>query len=943
MKLITQINKMKKLYLPVFIILISMTIQSQKIDLNQQLPENPKFVKGTLKNGLTYYIYSTDVVKDAASYYIISNAGSILESDDQSGLAHFLEHMAFNGTKNFPGKGILNTVQKYGAVFGKDINAHTAFDETVYNMNNIPTKDNMIETSLLILHDWANEISLLDDEIDAERGVIKEEWRTRRSAQMRILEKYLPTMFVNTKYAKRLPIGSMDVVENFEHKALRKFYHDWYRTDLQAIAIIGDVVTKEVEQKIRKIFSSIPTIKNPKKRYDVTIPENMEMLYFMGLDKEISSSNIRFNIHSLKPLENRNVDYLKKNLLKNLALRILNDRFKELIQKSDSPLIYTNLGINSLSRTENNMTLMIGPKPNKQYEAFGEALRELNRAVRFGFTKTEVDRAILSLKKGYEMKISQMDDIPHVLIEGTIQSNYLENTVLSDLKGEYEIAKKLFDQFTTTDIQNRLKELYTQKNRVLLVTGVEGNKNLTKNDAIKIIKKAETDKTLKPYEDTFNGKSLISDIAIKPGKILSEKRVDEIDATLFELSNGVHVYHKFVNKEKNSVQLIADSDGGFSLIKDADLPSANNVTSLADLSGIANYKGSDLMKILAGKTASSSLRINNINELVMGSSNTKDVETMLQLTYLRFVKPRFDEDSFKVMIHNLENQRIESSKNIQVQFSDSISIALYGSNHPKKRLFDEKYIKDISFEKIQMIYKERFKDPSDFKFFIVGDVKKEQLKPLLEKYIASIPTYNTKEEWKDNYVPWVKDQIKENFYFKMETPKSSVQIGYTKEMKWSLKNKILLNAFKDILQLRLTATLREEEGGTYGAVVLGMFDKKPREMTRIIVIFDCNPDMTEKLISIVYKEIDKIKRGDIKQEDLTKTLTNYIKTEQESKEKNTFYMDQVYTYVKEGYNVDDPKNATDIVNSITTKDVRDFTKKLFENSKHFELVMKPKK
>ena len=920
-----------------------MTIQSQKINLNQPLPESQRFIKGTLKNGLTYYIYKSEAVKDAASYYIISNAGSILEDDDQSGLAHFLEHMAFNGTRNFRGKGILNTLQKYGAVFGKDINAYTANDETVYNLSNIPTKDHMIDNCLLILHDWADEITLDDKEIDAERGVVKEEWRTKRSGRMRIMEKSRPTVFINTKYAKRIPIGSMDVVEHFKHEALRKFYHDWYRTDLQAIAIIGDIDVKELEKKIYKIFSPIPAVKNPKKRYYINIPENKEILYFLGTDKEISSSNIRFSIHFPKNLNKKTVNDLKNTLLQNLFIRIINNRLAELTQKPGNPFIFTDFDVSNLNRTENNMTLMVGPKPNKQYEAFETVMRELNRAVRFGFTKGELDRNIQSIKKSYEMRISQIEKIPHAIIEVTIQSNYLENNALSDIKGEYEISKRLFDQFKTTDVQNRLKELYTQKNRVMIVTGVEGNKNLSKKDALKIIKKVETDKTLQPYKDVFSGKSLISDITIKAGKILTEKPVKEIGATLFELSNGVQVYYKYVNKEKNTVQLIADSDGGFSLVKDVDLPSANNVTSLADMSGIADYNRSYLSKILAGKTAYSSLKINDVNELVMGSSNTKDVETMLQLTYLRFVRPRFDKDSFKVMIHNLENQRIESSKNVQAQFSDSTKIALYGSNHPKKRLFDEEYIKDISFEKIQKIYKERFKDPSDFKFFIVGDVKKEQLKPLLEKYIASIPTYNTKEEWKDNYVPWVKDQINKDFFFKMENPKSSVHIGYMKEMKWSLKNKILLNAFKDILQLRLTATLREEEGGTYGATVFGIFDKKPREMTRIIVFFDCNPDMTENLISIVYKEIDKIKSGNMKQEDLTKTLTNYIKTEQESKEKNTFYMDQVYTFVKDGYNVGDPKNTTDIVNSITIKDIQNFAEKLFDNSKHFEFIMKPKK
>ena len=934
---------MKKIFLPFLMILASMTIQSQKTDLNQALPESSRFVKGTLKNGMTYYIYKSEAVKDAASYYIISNVGSILEEDNQSGLAHFLEHMAFNGTKNFPDKGILNTLQKYGAVFGKDINAHTAFDETVYNLNNIPTKDNMIDNCLMILHDWADEITLDDKEIDAERGVIKEEWRTRRNAQMRILEKSLPAMFVHTKYAKRLPIGSMDVVEHFKHEALRKFYHDWYRTDLQAIAIIGDVDVKEVEQKIHKIFSPIPAVKDPKKRYYVSIPENKEMLYFLGTDKEISSSTIRFSIHFTKNLKKRTANDLRNSLLQNIFINTINNRLTELTQKSDNPFAFANFGISGLSRTENNMTMFVGPKPNRQYEAFETVMRELNRVVRFGITEGELERSIMTFKKGYEMQISQIEKIPHAIIEGTIQSNYLENNTLSDFVAEYEISKKLFDQFTPEDVQNRLKELYTQKNRVLLVTGVEGNKNLTENDALKIIKKAETDNTLKPYADTFSGKSLIAGIDIKPGKIVSEKQTDEVGATLFELSNGVKVYYKFTDKDKNRVQLVGDSEGGMSLISDKDLPSASYVTVLADLSGIGDYSRTDLMKILAGKTASSGLKINDVNEVVLGFSNSKDMETMLQLTYMRFVKPRFDENSFKVMIHDLKNSLIESKRNINVQIADSVTVTLFGKNNPKMRLLNEDYISDISLDKIKRIYKERFKDPADFKFFIIGDVKKEVLKPLLEKYIASIPTYKTKENWKDSYVPWVSNEIDRDIHIKMETPKGTVRIEFENDIKWSLKNNYLLNALKDILQIRLDKTLRENEGGTYGAQAYANLVKRPRQYASLGIVFDCNPDMTDKLVDIVYKEVEKIKKGQIDQTDLSKTISNYIKMETQAKNSNAYDLDQVYTFVKEGYNTGDPKNTFDIIKKITVKDVQNFTKEFLDGDRKYEIVFKPEK
>ena len=932
---------MKKILLISILTLNISQAFSQSQNGDQLLPDNPRFVKGVLENGLTYYIYPTQSVKNAASYYIISNAGSILEEDNQSGLAHFLEHMAFNGTKNFPDKGILNTLQRHGAVFGKDINATTLFDETIYHMDNIPTNEQMVDTCLMILHDWANEITLDDDEIDKERGVILEEWRTNQNGRMRLLVASLPTLFINTKYAKRIPIGSTDVIKNFKHEALRKFYHDWYRTDLQAIAIIGDVDAKEVENKIKKIFSGIPALKNPKERTLITIPENQKMLYFMGMDKEVSTSAIQFNIHSHKLLRKQTVNDLKDNLVEGMIFSMFNARIEELMQKPDAPFSYAVLNMGDLSRTERNMTLLLTPKPDKQYESFKLLMREFNRAVKFGFTQSEIDRAIATNKNMYEQRISTLEDMPHLVFAMAIQKNYLENLTITDPATEYEVAKKIFAELAPDDFKQHLNKLYTQKNRTLIVTGVAGEKNLQEADALKIINDAENDTTLTPYKDEFSGKSLISGIEIQPGKIRSEKNIEAIGATLFELSNGIKVYYKFTDKDKDKVLLMADSDGGLSLVSDDDLPAAEVTTTLADLSGLNEYNATQLSKILAGKTAGNAIKINEINEVIMGSSSTKDTETLLQLALLRFIKPRFDEKSLEVVKQNLENEMLENSKNVQARISDSILVAVFGKNNPRKRLLDKQYIDDITFDKVKEVYHQRFGDPGDFTFFIAGDIKKEALKPLLEKYIAGMPVGKTKEHWKDNYIPWLSDQIKKDIFLPMETPKNIVQIRYEKDLEWSLKNQYLLRTLSDILQLRYNTTLREDEGGTYGALVYNNFDKRPREIGTLGVFFECNPKLTDKLLKITHEEMEKIKKGQINPIDLQKTLTNYIKEEEQAQEKNLFYIDQLYTYVKDGYNIADPKNTTDIIKSITEEDLKKFTKRFFKNVRQFELVFKP--
>jgi zinc protease len=934
---------MKKILLIALCIAFSYNGFTQAINLNTPLPKDSSVKKGVLKNGMTYYIKSTKVTKDVASYYIIQNVGSVLEKDNQQGLAHFLEHMAFNGTKDFPEKGILNKMQEHGLVFGKDINAYTSFDETVYNINNIPTTPELIDTGLSILQNWSNYLSLTEKEIDSERGVVKEEWRTRQSGGMRVLQKTIGTMFNNSIYAKRLPIGQMDIIEGFKYKALRDFYHDWYRTDLQAIAIIGDVDVDEIEKKIKTLFSSIPAVKNPIERKEFRIEDNTDLIYDMGMDKEVKSSAISFSIRHDKSLKNETVRDLKESLLNGMATSIISTRLNEINQKPDSPLLYAGVNYGSLSRLNNQFNARIVAKPNMQHEGFKLVLSEINRAVKFGYTKAEIGRIVAQYTSSYENQIAGLGNRSHGQIVRGIQTNYLENAHITDLAKEFEIAKVIFSQLTQKELKAQIQKLYTKLNRSVVVTGVEGNKNLTKEEAIAIINAVENDTTLKGYAEETNTKSLMSGVNLKAGSIVSEKENKEIGSTLFSLSNGIQVHYKFVDKNKNDVNLSAVSDGGRSLIENSELPSASLLGNVVQMSGQGAFSSIDLPKILAGKKASSRVSIGSITESVSGSSSTKDVETMMQLVNLRFTKPRFDETSYNVLMQNVDAFLIRKSQQIQSKMQDSVTTILYGKNHPTRRLFDKKLVSEMSFNKIKNIYKSRFGNAGDFTFFVVGDVTKEVLKPLLEKYIASIPTSNIKENWKDNSTEWISNKIDKDVFLEMKDPKTSVRVVIKNDMKYSLKNALLMRAFGDVLQLRYTESLREKEGGTYGARSRGTISKKPTQSASISVNFDCNPDLAEKLIGIVYKEIEAIKKGDIQQADLDKTLTNYLKERVEGKSKNRFQMSLLKNAVLEGYNMNDPKNYENIINSITTKDLKNIAKKLLKNSKSYEIVFKPKK
>ncbi|MDA6069523.1 insulinase family protein [Flavobacterium sp. AC] len=935
---------MKNLLTVFFILVTAHTVTAQELKLNDPLPVNTRIKKGVLKNGMTYYIYKTDVIKNVASYYIIQNVGSILENDDQQGLAHFLEHMAFNGTKNFPGKGILNTLQKHGAVFAKDINAYTAFDETVYNMDNIPTNvPGLVDSSLLILHDWADGLSLTESEIDSERGVIKEEWRTRQNGYMRLFKKSLPTMFNKTKYADRMPIGSMTVIDNFKYKALRDFYHDWYRTDLQAIAIVGDIDVAEIEQKIEKLFGPIPGIKNPAQRIITEIPDNENMLYNLGTDQEVATSTISFTINQPKSLKDETVADLKESLFNGMLLRMLNSRLREISQKPEAPFVSASCSYSSLARANNSFGLLISPKPNQQQEAFKAALTELNRIVKFAFTQEEIGRTKAYYTNLYQTKISKIDQTPHAEIVNTIQKNYLENEAITDIIKEFDIIKIIFNEMTPQDLNDHVKILYTAKNRVLDVTGVENENNLSLDEALKIINQVENDVSIIAYKDEFVGKTLISGTQIKSGKIVSEKNNKELGSTRFVLSNGVVVDYKFTDIEKNNVLLEAVSFGGNSVIKDSDLPSAAMMGTLARMSGLGDYNATDISKILAGKNANTRVEITALEENISGMTTTKDVETMLQLVHLQFVKPRFDESSFKVLQNNLQNSLTQRKNDIAYKMQDSITTSLYGFNNTKMRLFDEQYIKEVSFEKIKSIYKERFKNPADFTFSIVGDLSKKDLKPLLEKYIASLPTTNKKEKWQDNSVAWLKDTNKKEIFIAMEDPKATVRISFKKPLGYSLKNTYLLKAFQDILELRLMETLREQEGGTYGASVYSSLSKRPKEIANFYVYFDCDPDKVDKLVAIVYKEIQKIENNEIDNNDLKKVVTSYLKELKEEKEYTGYELNVLYDFNVEGYNKNDPKNNLDLINSITTQDIQKFAQVLMKDTQSFEFIFKPKK
>ena len=911
------------------------------VDLDRILPPDDEMVTGVLPNGMTYYLQSTDVVKDRASYYIIQNVGSVLENDEQQGLAHFLEHMAFNGTETFPGKAFLDKMQENGLMFGRDVNAYTSFDETVYNVNNVPLNEEMTEAGLQILKDWSNHLLLTDEEIDAERGVIKEEWRQRRNARGRISEQIYDVLFGHSKYSKRSPIGLMEVVENFDYKVLRDFYHDWYRTDLQAIAIVGDFDVAEMETKVKEKFSSIPAVENAPERYKATIEDREEFDYVLAMDDEVlqpsSSFYIRRNKSDLVP---GSVAELRQSLVDAVLTDVINTRFYELSVDPKANFQNIRFGNGGFIRGYETLSLSVVPKEGKQQASFELAMKELQRAIRFGFTAAEIKRAKDKLVSSYQSRVSAWQDRSHKEIVDYFKSSYLQGAYVGAIEPEAEAVEQLLAQMTNKDFIGRLESCYQTKNRVLVVTGVAGKNNLTESQAKAIIGRVENNQALESYSEENEERNLMDGVNLEAGSITTTEINDEMEFTKYVLSNGIEVYYKYSDKQKDQVMLDVSSDGGSSLVEDKDLYKTSAAMGLAAMSGLGEFSNVELQKLISGKRVRLRNTIGSISEGISGVTEVKDIETALQLINLRFTKPRFEDQAFELLKQRMKAQIKTSKKQLRTLMFDSITVSLYGREDPAHVILTEELVDALTLEDLKRIYLDRFNNAADFKFIFVGDLTKETLEPLMTQYLASISTTADREEWKDNYHPWLKPQIKKEVYLEMATPKNIVNIRFTNRMDVSTKDQYLARVLGSILQLRYTESLREDEGGTYGASARAGVSREPRPTGSLSVNFECNPDLRHKLVALVYEEIEKIKSGEVREDDFDKIIRSVLKDRVDAKNNMSYDFGVVKTFVDWGYNMDAPENFEDLVNSITKQDVQEMAKRITSGDS-FEFVFVP--
>lgn len=932
---------MKKFLLPVLFIALMITGCGSKE--SKTIPASDKVLTGKLSNGLTYYVRHNEEPKERASFYIIQNVGAILENDDQNGLAHFLEHMAFQGTDNFPGKGIIQTLERHGVSFGGNLNAYTAKNETVYNISSVPTTDvSLVDTCLLILHDWSHYLTLADEEIDGERGVISEEWRTRRNPSFRMGLQINPVIYKDSQYAKRDVIGDLNVINNFEYQTLRDFYHDWYRTDLQAIAVVGDVDAEATVAKIKEMFEPIPAVENPKERIEYGIPEHDEMYYALGTDKEATSTNIQIlTILPNKPENKNTFGYLREGLLASFFNSMVSNRLSEIMQQSNPPYLGGAIGYGGLVRNYSSYSCATTAKPGEETEALKTILTENERIKRYGFSDSELERVKANLLSAMESSYKQRDKFRNESFVSDIKDNFLLGEPIIEYEVYYDYVTKTIPKITVKEIMEYAQPWFTKKNQVAIVTGPDDVQHLTEDEIRGIISVVEGDSSILPFEDEFIGQDLVTD-DLKGSKIKEVVPVELFDAEEWILENGVKVVYKKADYEKDNVSLYAHSDGGTSLYDVKDLSNAENAAVFTNAYGVGEFNAIKLKKAVAGKMASCGTSIGTNNEVVTGSATPQDLETMFQLLYLRFTSPRMDEEKFESILNqNLANvDKICKNPNKIIQ--DSIDF-ITSNYSPRTQPLSRKYLESLKMEKMYEIYKERFGNAADFTFFIVGNVDAKDLKPLVEKYLGSLPTSDKREDWVDNNVRSPKGIVKKVIPIKMETPKSLVVTSFRHEMPYNLHDMYCNNVLRGILDIRYTENIREKEGGTYGVSVNSEASKEPIPIYTMTMTFNCDPDKADHLKSLIYAEIEKVKKEGVTQDEINNITKNLLKDFEQSKPHNSYWLSVITTYYIYDINNNDPAQFVDILKNMTPEDIKDFADRMFDNPDILDIVFTPKK
>ncbi len=941
---------MKKIIKQAFALIAALIAFGPSLSAQEQpqmppLPVDQNVRIGKLDNGLTYYIRHNEKPKGQADFYIAQKVGSILEEENQRGLAHFLEHMCFNGTKSFPGNSMISWLESVGVKFGYNLNAYTSVDETVYYMSNVPVaKTSVQDTCLLVLHDWANDLLLEPAEIDKERGVIHEEWRRSMVGQMRILENLLPTMYPDSRYGHRLPIGTMEVVDNFAPQALRDYYETWYRPDQQGIIVVGDIDVNYIENKIKEMFSSIEMPADAKTREYFPVPDTPGTIYAIGRDKEQTNGIVELIYKQdvlPAPLKSTMAYYIQ-DYVTDMIVSMMDSRFDEMSKNPESPFAQAGLSYGNmlLAKTKDNLELIAVAKGNDVRPAFEAAYRELLRAVRGGFTQSEYDRARKEYLSRLETSFNDRENRENGSYCREYVRNFVDNEPIPGIDYEHSTMNMIAPSIPLQAINQTLAELVKDDNRVLLAMMPENEVYYfpTEKDFADIIAKVDGE-TIEPFVDQVKSEPLIPNLPA-PGKIVSEKADSQWGATELVLSNGVKVIVKPTTFKQDEIVFDATARGGLVSVPDTEAASMIFLPYALSQAGLGDYSNSDLQKYTAGKQVKYSYDFENYQRSISGETTPRDLPTLMELLYMAFTNVNMTEDEFaaaqnmfKGIIHNQE-------QNPQYIFSSKLSESSFKS--PRRRQISSEIIEKADRKTILDIAHKMTANAADYTFVFAGNIDIETFRPLVEQYIATLPTPKNASLTEFEYNPdlgMITGKTESTFSTKMETPQTWVFLAQFGEMPYTPKDRYVAYIAGEILGNRLLETVRENMGATYSIGASSQLSRmgKPNNAT-IQSAFPMKPEMKKEVLDYIAKEISNM-TSDVKPEEVSKQVEYLVKNANEDLEKNGSWAGAIAGWSLNG--VDTFNGSVDVIQSITPADIQDYMKKLIGQGNYRVVTLDP--
>ena len=934
---------MKKQFLSLFLLLLApASLFAQTVEQDASIRQ------GKLKNGLTYYIRHNAKEAGLADFYIAQRVGSILEEPRQRGLAHFLEHMAFNGTKHFPGKGkqlgIVPWCETIGVKFGTNLNAYTSVDQTVYHIGSAPIKrEGIIDSCLLVLNDWSQFINLEPKEIDKERGVIHEEWRNRRTgmAMQRMMENVMPKIYKGSKYEDCLPIGNMDIVDNFPYQDLRDYYQKWYRPDLQAIVVVGDFDVDMMERKIQKLFGKIKAHKNPAERIYYPVNDNDKMIVAIEKDKEqpIILGHLYMKSETTPDSEKNSVKYQREDYINGLITYMLNGRLSEKKQVANPPFMSATVknGAFFVSRTKDAFSLSISCKQDNVLGGVSVAVGEVERARQHGFTQSELERAKKLYLNAAERQLKMEKDYKNSHYVSQCVNNFLEGEPILTPTYNLQLVKLFDGEVSLDEVNSQVGEIITDKNQVFIMYGPGKDGFVVPSESeIESTVLAAQQKRYDAYQEEQVPATLMAALPA-PGKIVSEKPYGKFGMTEIVLSNGMKVYVKSTDYQADQITMSMRGEGGTSVYGDEDIPNFAFLSGSITEAGVGDFTATRLRKALAGKSLKLAPSITSEGQLITGTSSVKDLETMLQLAHLYFTAPRKDSMAFEGMMNrnlSLLKNRNASSK---VVYNDSLSATLYDHNVRMAPVTVE-IAKKADYNRIFEIYRERFSDASNFKTVFIGKVDMAQLRPLLCQYLATLPsTHKAEKSNKANVPQIVKKNEVVKFVHKQETPLANVSVFYTANVPFSPKNDLVLDMLTRVLQIAYTDSVREEKGGTYGVAVSFNLEKEDNPNALLRISYKSDPKRYEELNPVIYKQLLNIADHGPVASSMDK-VKKYLKKQYGQMAITNDYWSYVIWHQLDD-DADFDKDYCKMVDNLTASDVQKMAKELLKQNHRVEVTM----